>query len=573
MKIKNKLFTVIVSLSLILSITGCNKSTNSDNQSGTTGVIVDADGNVVGGNIANENSLEQQPQTKQQEFSGDINVDILSRHLLPSFERMEVNDRTELVDSLQVIKKIKELALDAGNFLYPEKNLSELRITLEKITSDIPESMERVEFSGSTSDEFQSFINDNIGKAINITSEKIAVTSEINIPTDTYISGNNAEFEASSCDNVFVANSVKNVIIDSIVITGNANYGVFIADSENITVKNSNICGMGQKGICVVGNSHHFCLKYNEVSRNSAGGIYCAANVSEGTIQNNIINENSGTSNWMAGVVLTNVNSQNPMNIWETFDTVHHFPVKVNLYSQVNCPHNIVIENNEISENNASGIYSDGSYNCYVINNDVIDNDKEGICLDYGTIGFYLNKNLFEKNGRRIRQSDDDLKMDFVFDAGRMDDGSAKSKLPGVSIDNAAYNILENNTVVNNYGGGIKMVRTGIRNLIMENIVKDNNQGQNDAYHFFGIELGSALADVEATDMDFTPDFENIICRNVISGNHYSGVFIGEDGYVNDIFDNIVIGPQMFAIEAISSKFNSIINNFSNADIRNEYKG
>ena len=73
--------------------------------------------------------------------------------------------------------------------------------------------------------------------------------------------------------------------------------------------------------------------------------------------------------------------------------------------------------------------------------------------------------------------------------------------------------------------------------------------------------------------MDFTPDFENIICRNVISGNHYSGVFIGEDGYVNDIFDNIVIGPQMFAIEAISSKFNSIINNFSNADIRNEYKG
>lgn len=70
--------------------------------------------------------------------------------------------------------------------------------------------------------------------------------------------------------------------------------------------------------------------------------------------------------------------------------------------------------------------------------------------------------------------------------------------------------------------------------------------------------------------MDFASDYENIICRNSITGNHYSGVFIGEECYVNDIFDNIIMEPQMFAIEAISEKFNSIVNNVSNAGIRNE---
>lgn len=47
---------------------------------------------------------------------------------------------------------------------------------------------------------------------------------------------------------------------------------------------------------------------------------------------------------------------------------------------------------------------------------------------------------------------------------------------------------------------------------------------------------------------------------------------MGEECYVNDIFDNVIMEPQMFAVEAISNKFNSIVNNLSNAGIRNEYR-
>lgn len=276
----------------------------------------------------------------------------------------------------------------------------------------------------------------------------------------------------------------------------------------------------------------------------------------------------------MAGIALTNIVPNNKYNIWETFNEARHFPSRENYYAQLDSPHEIIFRNNQVNYNNASGIYSDGAYMCYVVNNTVDQNDKEGICLDYATIGFYLKENVFRGNGRRARQTDEDLSMDFVLEAGKMDDGSAKSKLPGVSLDDTAYNILENNIVIGNYGGGIKMVRSAIRTLIMENIVKDNNMGQNDAFHFFGIELGSAAGDVNGanTAMSPMPDYENIICRNIITGSHYSGIFVGEECYVNDIFDNVIMEPQMFAVEAISNKFNSIVNNLSNAGIRNEYR-
>lgn len=568
-KTKNAL-CVISAFIICTSISGCDSSDQLSDSIYVSGAIIDQNGNVVSEGYSSEND---KAEAEDNVFTSDINVDILSRHLLPSFERMQEDERVEYVESLQVYRKISGLGIDTNVFLFPEINLMKLSDTLDPITQNVPEDMESVDFTGNTSEMLQSFLLENIGKVINILSSEILVNSQIDIPSNTCIQGNGVTINAINCERVFVVEDAENIVLEHVNIYGGADYGVFVRNSKNITVSNCEICELSQKAICVTDETNMFCIKNNYISHNSAGGIYCSGNVSNGIIAENVIVDNYGTSNWMAGIVLTSVTTESAFDIWETFDDAHHFPAKENLVSQVKCPHSIIIEGNEVNDNNASGIYSDGAYSCYVLDNDVKRNDKEGICLDYGTIGFYLKNNLFDGNGQRMRQTDEDLRMDFVLDAGRMSDGSAKSKLPGVSIDNAAYNILENNIVSNNYGGGIKMVRTGIRNLIFENIVKNNNVGQNDAFHFFGIELGSAVADVEAADMDFTPDFENILCRNIISGNHYSGVFIGENCYVNDVFDNVIMEPQMFAVEAISTKFNSIINNFSGSAIRNEYRG
>jgi parallel beta-helix repeat protein len=225
-------------------------------------------------------------------------------------------------------------------------------------------------------------------------------------------------------------------------------------------------------------------------------------------------------------------------------------------------PNCIVFYRNEVTGNNSSGIYSDSGYCNYYLENVLSNNDKEGICLDFGAFGNYLSENIIDGNGGRLRQTDADLEADYVLSYGRMEDGGSKAKLPGVSLDNAAYNILLKNTVRDNYGSGIKTVRSAYRNIIMENSIMDNNLGVNDIFHFFGIEMGFAEEpDMEVIGMDFTPDYENIICNNMIVGEHYAGIFLQEGTYGNDIYNNCVVSQGDWALEDHSKTTNNIHDN------------
>ncbi|MCM1415004.1 MAG: right-handed parallel beta-helix repeat-containing protein [bacterium] len=506
-------------------------------------------------------------------FTSDIDADILSRHALPGLERMEKGDQDQYVNNLQVIKKVELLGVGKRDFLYPEIKMSEIEERVSLVKEGYHVDGNKVVFEGSTSEELQRIIDENPDTVIDVRSEQIQINNAIALRNGTIINGNGVKFTSKGTNYGIIGENVSNVYINDVHIDGNIEYGLYFVDCNNISVTESEINRCLQKAICIVGVTEGFIIDNNRMYNNGAGTLYVAGDVSGGLIENNSVGNSCGTSNWMAGMVFTSDNPQNKWDIWDNYiNDAHRWPYREKIYEELMDPHNIIVRNNEIFEGNSSGIYSDGAYNCYIVGNRVKHNDKEGICLDNGTIGFYLKGNTFDGNGQRIRQTDDDLRYDHVLETGRMDDGSAKSKLPGISLDNTAYNILENNIVINNYGGGIKMVRTTVRTLIMENIVKDNNKGQNDSFHFFGVELGAAVADEESGDLDFASDFENIICRNSITGNHYSGVFIGEDCYVNDVFDNVIMEPQMFAVEAISGKFNSIVNNISNAGIRNEYQ-
>lgn len=544
---------------------------------GKTGFFGTATHTSIGGNeITTEDTTNIETnigmiEGQHLKFTSDINTDILSRHALPSLERMEKSDQEKYVNNLQVMKKIELLGINKKDFLYPELKMSDIEKKIDVLNDMFNEDKEKIIFSGTTSEELQQIIDNNPNTIIELDTKQIQLHNTIYLKDNTTINGNGTEFFAEDIRYGFIAENVSNVFINNINIQGNIEYGMYFVDCTNIKVTDSKINGMLQKSICIIGTTNGFSITNNEMCDNQAGGIYIAGNVSNGIIELNDIKNNGGTSNCMAGIVLTSDNPKNKWDIWDNYDSKHRGAYRDNLFEQTMAPHNIILKNNYIFRGNSSGIYFDGTYGCFVIDNKVNQNDKEGICLDHGTIGAYVKGNTFEENGRKIRQTDEDLQLDFVLESGRMEDGSAKSKLPGVSLDNTAYNILENNIVVNNYGGGIKMVRTTVRSLIMENIIRDNNMGQNDNFHFFGIELGAAPAGSESIAMDFTSDFENIICRNSITGNHYSGVFIGEGCYVNDVFDNVIMEPQMFAIEAISKKFNSIVNNISNSKIRNEF--
>ena len=169
-------------------------------------------------------------------------------------------------------------------------------------------------------------------------------------------------------------------------------------------------------------------------------------------------------------------------------------------------------------------------------------------------------------------RSDEDLEADFVTAFGRLSDGSSPAKLPGISIDNSAYNTIVNNNVTQNYGSGVKMVRSAYRNIIMENSVSDNNKGKSDDFHFFGIEIGhESTPDEPVKGLDFTASYENIVCRNIVTGSNYAGVFLAVESYCNDVFDNTILGSEWYAIECHSNMFNSMPNNIMDQEILNLY--
>ena len=157
--------------------------------------------------------------------------------------------------------------------------------------------------------------------------------------------------------------------------------------------------------------------------------------------------------------------------------------------------------------------------------------------------------------------------------AGRLPDGTAVEKVPGISIDNAIYNIVFANQVWRNFGGGVKTVRTGYFNVIGLNTLDSDNEGQSDAYHYFGVEMGAAAGDAPSGELDFTASRGNIIFGNAIRGTHWSGVFFAGGSDFNDVFDNTIMNAENWALESESVMPNSTLNNLTFLPSRNISSG
>jgi hypothetical protein len=112
-------------------------------------------------------------------------------------------------------------------------------------------------------------------------------------------------------------------------------------------------------------------------------------------------------------------------------------------------------------------------------------------------------------------------------------------------------------------------VRTGYFNLIGLNTVLNDNDGANARFHFFGIELGAATLDTTSDELDSTPSRGNIVFSNDIRGNHYSGIFFAAGSDLNDVFDNVILDAEQWALESEEPMQNSSLNNLTLIPSRN----
>lgn len=571
-KYKNKL--MIGAISILLFISGCSKITDSINNDSTS-VTATASADTSQDNrdfkeLDNRIEYAASDQKILYVETDDLLVhdedkqNILSRYSLPSMERMDANDSKEKMSELQVLKRIEKLGIDKNEFYTPEYNWKEIYDDSFDTVNQVMETETESVFKGEKASDLNEFIKNHIGETIKIQSSDLTLDEMIKVPSNVILDGDGTIIQGDSdVKYAFLIEDSENVVIKNFSLNSGFEEGIYVIRSKNLLIYNNEITNAKYKGICVMGTCQYINIVNNSVHHNQNGAIFFNGSISNCIIQGNSIYQNYGARNLTAGLVFSSMELEDIYTPYNEFKDTH-------LYDLLESPNNNVIKDNLIQGNHSSGFYSDGGYQNYVINNVIEDNEKEGICLDYGTFGTYVSSNTIQRNGERNRQTDEDLEADFILGLGRLEDGSSTAKLPGISLDNAAYNIVLGNNVNNNSGSGVKMVRSAYRNLIFSNQITDNNRGVNDNYHGFGVELGHASEpDEPVVGLDFTADYENIIARNLISGSHFSGVYIAVDDYCNDLIDNVIMDCTDFSVENYSEYFNSSVGNNTNVKTLN----
>ena len=461
-------------------------------------------------------------------------------------------------DHSQVKERIERLGKSPADFERPEEKWNSIYNTVKNDNDNEQEKVVKCDL-GRASDinRFLGGITDS--SRIVFSTDTIDVDEPITPGNNQVLDFANVKLNNTMPESEFMADLLiegkSNVVISNLVIEDAPKYGIYIIDSKDVDIINSSVKNAEIKGLAIMGDNDNFLIDNVQIENNKDGGAYFDGDVKNGVVENSSFSNNGGASNHSAGLVLSSfeiLNKKTVYNPWK--DEL--------LVDKTKAPNNIVFIGNNILGNNSSGLYSEAGYCNYFMNNNIADNDKEGMCLDYASFGNYLSKNTYRSNGWRGRQTDQNLKDDFIYEHGRLEDGSSPCKVPGLSLDNAAYNTIDNNEFLDNYGSGVKTVRSAFRNTVSNNRMINNNKGQNKEFHFYGVELGFAeKPDEPVKGLDFFPSNENTIISNYIDGNHYAGIFLAVKCRDNTIRDNTIKNSLYKDIEDISRSRNTIENN------------
>jgi len=344
-------------------------------------------------------------------------------------------------------------------------------------------------------------------------------------------------------------------------------WGVLVERARDVTLADARFQDLREGGITVTASTG------TVVARSRFAGLGGAAVLLHGrtertAVLDNEIVANRGASNWAAGIVLTDRQAAVASDPATLLQADRYWAREQPIRDRLQAPRRNVVAQNRIAANASSGLYVDGAIENVIVDNVIEGNSKEGVCLDYGATANVLASNAIRLNGKRWGKSDEELKLDFVGGDGRLADGTPPAKTPGISLDNALYNVVYANRIDRNFGGGVKAVRATWFNLIGLNTVTDNNEGASERFHFFGIELGAAQADAASDELDFAPSRGNLVFGNMVQGGHHAGIFLGAGSTQNDVFDNTILGARAWAIEQPLPQANATLNNLTNLPSR-----
>jgi hypothetical protein len=502
-------------------------------------------------------------------FATDVYAqDIITQYQLPPLERAPKGSKAEeILKKAKVLRYAEEMPVRFAEFMDTGRYIQELKASIMKQVEKAEKEHNILYFNGKTAKELNNFMK-NIGTSdqteIILNEREIILNEPINLKSHIIIRGRSTHLISNNTNIAIIGKNINNGGLKDLIIEEPLKCGIMLINTAGLVIDNITIVNGRNRGMVIRGGSRFIYINHSKFMENQSGGIMIQEGSHHVCITNCEISDGHSSSNWSAGIVITHLLPVSEYGIMDEFDNDYFFPKDLS-FKKEGTPFKNIIETSYIHDNQSSGIYIDGGNGNVLVGNNIANNDKEGLCIDFFSVGNIAESNIINGNGFRKFQSDDDLRHDFVLHFGRLADGSAVSKLPNISLDNAAYNIIVRNTISNAAGDGIKIVRSGFRNIFCLNSITDNNRGENSIFFFSGVLLGSAGSDVEddTSGIDEFPSIENIIFGNTIYGTHKAGVCIDKGSVYNDIYDNMIMKQKdKYIIQNGNS--NSIIgNNFN----------
>lgn len=516
--------------------------------------------------ISSRDLCGQPPDAVPQASLGAI--DVYSQFRLPPLKTHSTPGFERSISGLRVVKRAHALGLSANTPTRAWLDAQALLAGERSTEADVPDA---ATYSGNAASELNKLLN-KPRAAVRVTGNMLILDEPIQI------SQNGAFLDLGSAvikggDQAYQLRIER---AHKVVVQGgtfeNADSGILVSASEETQVRNVTLRALRGAAI-VITRSTRIRVSDNRITGVAGAGILLHEGTISSTVEQNEISANTGSSNMSGGIVLSDRNVDITSRAEAILAPDGYWAISQPMDQRTMPPHDNLILSNRIRGNASSGVYVDGATGNVIALNTIEANAKEGLCLDNGATGNVVTLNQILSNGQRWGEPDSIMARESILPGGRLPDGTPAEKVPGISIDNALYNVIFSNTIAHNFGGGIKIVRTGYLNVIGLNTVLSNNEGAGSKFHFFGIELGSAPLDVPSGELDGAASRGNILFSNAIRGNHYAGIFFAGGSDLNDIFDNVIMDAEKWALESVKPMANSSLNNLTNLPCRNISSG
>lgn len=490
-----------------------------------------------------------------------IAAPLTATYQLPPLERAPAKSlEAKTLKESQVMMKAEQLKLNFALIDDYQLYTQQLEQKITQQLATMPTAAPLHTFTGDSTQALNAFLNTLQAPArVQITAAQLKFDETIVLKTGISLQGSPTKIVGNAENFAFMGENIENFKLKDFDISA-SKIGIYLKAVKNFVLEDLTLQA-NQRGALLQGKISVGLISNNRFENNQNAGLAFIGAVKEIRVLHNQFTQTQNDSNWQAGFLMTDT-SLGEESIGNESDFVLGAIRNPILKGVESLPAYNLIQENLFQANRAAGLYVDGGVGNVIANNQFIDNDKQGLCLEGGALLNIVQHNNFTGNGSRQHQSDASLQQEQVLSLGKMTDATSVAKLPAIALDNAAYNLLLENTIQHNSGDGIKLVRTAFRNILIFNMILDNNQGQNSKFSFAGINLGYTSDTLqEEGNHDFIPSVENIVAANTVYGVHHAGINLEADVTFNDVYNNLIYKFRNVAIADNSKRFNSLVDN------------